>query len=351
MNSIKVAIVGYGLSGRVFHANLLTSMPEFQIRGVMTNDPIKQKDVICRHAGALIYTQFEEVLADDLVELIIISAPNTMHYKMASEALKKGKHVVVEKPFTVTLNEALDLHELALAENKIVSVYHNRRFDGDFMTIQKLLQEGHLGRVVSFESHFDRFRPEFKAGAWREKNLPGSGVLYDLGSHLIDQAIALFGMPNEIYADLMFQRHGLVDDGFDIFLYYDAVKVLLRSSSLVKAKLPRFILMGTEGSFVKYGMDPQEALLKENICPSDIDQWGEDAVDNWGILNTINDSGNTYKTLNGDYRAYYQKLYRSIRFKEPVPVSSTCAVQTMQLIECAIQSHREKRRIHVTSIV
>lgn len=178
MNSIKVAIVGYGLSGRVFHANLLTSMPEFQIRGVMTNDPIKQKDVICRHAGALIYTQFEEVLADDLVELVIISAPNTMHYKMASEA-----------------------------------------------------------------------------------------------------------------------------------------------------------------------------LLKENICPSDIDQWGEDAVDNWGILNTINDSGNTYKTLNGNYRAYYQKLYRSIRFKEPVPVSSSCAVQTMQLIECAIQSHREKRRIHVTSIV
>ncbi len=187
------------------------------------------------------------------IDLVVISTPNTMHFDLAKQAMEAGKHVVIEKPFTVTSQEGQMLLHIAKQTNRILSVYQNRRFDSDFKTVKKIIESGDLGRLVEFESHFDRFRPDIKQNAWREDPLPGSGILYDLGAHLIDQALALFGMPEEVYGDVRLQRHGKVDDNFEVILYYPELKVTLKSSALVKEPLPRFILLGTKGGYMKYG--------------------------------------------------------------------------------------------------
>lgn len=345
MKEIRVGLIGYGLSGRVFHGNILRTMEQYQVVGVSVKSEEKIKQVHMDFPDAKLYKTPDEVFKDNEVELVIIATPNTTHFDLASEAMLHGKHVILEKPFTVTVDEAEKLRALSMETGCILSVYQNRRYDGDYKTLKDIIAEGHLGRIVEFESHFDRFRPNFKENAWREKALPGSGVVYDLGSHLIDQALDLFGDPNEIYADISTQRLGEVDDHFEIILYYDFLKVTLKSGSLVKETLPRFILLGTKGSFVKYGMDPQEAMLKEGISPTSDQAWGEDHIQNWGILNTIDTGRKAYKTLNGDYREFYDNIYKAIRSNGTLAVKASDAVNTMRLIEAAFRSNTLKKRV------
>ncbi len=266
-----------------------------------------------------------------------------MHFDLAKQAMEAGKHVVIEKPFTVTSQEGQMLLHIAKQTNRILSVYQNRRFDSDFKTVKKIIESGDLGRLVEFESHFDRFRPDIKQNAWREDPLPGSGILYDLGAHLIDQALALFGMPEEVYGDVRLQRHGKVDDNFEVILYYPELKVTLKSSALVKEPLPRFILLGTKGGYMKYGLDVQEDALRDGDRPID-EEWGTEPESLWGVLNTIEERRKV-KSQQGDYRDFYRNVHNAITKGEELAVKGQDGLNVIKVIEAVAQSNKEKEEL------
>lgn len=344
MKKINVAIIGYGLSGRIFHGAILNSMAQYNIKAVVTTDPAKIKLAKEALENIHIYDTPEDVFNDKSIDLVVISTPNTSHFELARNALNNHKHVIIEKPFTISTDDALKLISLQEKNNKILSVYHNRRFDGDFLTLKKVINDGSLGRLVEFESHFDRFRNTIKENAWREKALPGSGMLYDLGSHLIDQTLELFGLPNEVYADLASQRRGPTDDSFEIILYYSEFKVTLKSSIHVKEALPRFILHGTNGSFVKYGMDVQEDQLLDGLRPED-DNYGVDITEHHGVLNTK--SRQTIKTIKGDYSLYYRNIFNAITNDEKLNVTAKDGFNVIKIIEAAMNSNKSACRITI----
>ncbi len=257
----------------------------------------------------------DDLLAIDSIRLVVIATPNTSHFDLANQCLLAGRDVVIDKPFAPTYAEAADLVELAEKKGRLLSVYQNRRWDGDFQTVQRLLAEGVLGRVVLFESHFDRFRPQLKENAWRERAEPGSGVLFDLGPHLIDQAMVLFGEPEAVTADVRIERDGAtVDDAFDVVLHYPRTRALLRAGVLVSTQTPRFVVQGLQGGYLKYGLDPQEDALKRGERPTG-EFWGYEAPERWGtLLRAQGDAVAPEKcpTAPGDYRRYYANVRDAI---------------------------------------
>jgi predicted dehydrogenase len=344
---INVGLVGYGLAGQVFHAPLIHANPNFRLTHIVQRSGNRST---ANFPEAKQVRDLDTLLRDDSVSLVVVATPNTSHYDIAERVLQAGKHVVVDKPFTNTSAEADLLIELARKVGRVLSVFQNRRWDGDFLTVQQILDRKLLGRVAEYESRFDRFRPKLKAGAWREQDLPGSGLLFDLGSHLIDQAVLLFGRPSGIYARLLRQREGAAaTDNFEIHLDYPDVKVTLKGGSLVCEPSPRFVLYGTEGSYVKYGLDPQEEALKQGASPSQ-PNWGAEAPESWG-MHTQCDGKVTrekYPTLPGRYPEYYDNLYRAINGQEELAVTAEQARDVIRLIELAQQSDTEKRMIPVT---
>jgi scyllo-inositol 2-dehydrogenase (NADP+) len=332
-DKIQVGLVGYGLSGEVFHAPFIHTHPHFHLRKVVERHKEKSKE---RYPYVEVVKRFEEIIHDDNIELVVITTPNELHFPMAKEALLAGKHVVIEKPFTVTADEAEQLIEIAKQQGLILSVYQNRRWDGDFLTVKKVVEERLLGDLVEYEAHFDRFRNNVRKNAWKEEDRPGSGILYDLGSHLIDQALVLFGMPNKIEADLRIQRPSAKTvDYFDIRFDYGHLKVILKASMLVREPGPKYILHGTEGSFVKYGMDPQEEMLRSGMMPTDSD-YGIEPKSQWGKLNTylngLHYEGNI-ETVPGNYQNFYQNIYEAIKEGKPLEVTPEQALNTIKIIE------------------
>lgn len=342
MKTINVGILGYGLSGRVFHMPVIRSLEGFRVTSILTKNPEAIAEIHREDPSIWIAATPEEILESPAVDLVVVAVPNTLHFDLASRALKHGKHVVVEKPFTITAAEAEGLRDLAREQGRVLSTYHNRRWDGDFKTIQRLAASGVLGTLAEFESHFDRFRPVPKAGSWREESGPGTGLLYDLGSHLIDQALTLFGMPQRLFADLRIQRPaGESVDSFELLLDYDGLKVTLKSGSLVREPLPRFVLQGDRGSFVKYGLDVQEDALKAGLRPEQESAWGREPENRYGTLHT--DIGGlvtrgVVETLPGDYREYYRGIHRAIVEGAEPPVTAQQAVNVMRIIELAMES-------------
>ena len=266
---------------------------------------------------------------------------------LAQQSLKANKHVVVEKPFTTTSAQAQELIDLAQRQNKVISVYHNRRWDGDFQTVRKLLEGRLLGRLVEYESHYDRFRNS-PTNAWREEEGVGSGILFDLGSHLIDQAQVLFGVPQMITADIRVQREfAKTDDSFELILHYDDLKATLKAGMLVREQSPRFILHGTEGSFVKTGFDPQEEALKQGLTPSEAN-WGDEPREQWGTLLTQLgglDLEGKIKTFAGCYQSFYQNIVDVISGRGELVVKPEEARNTIRLIELATESSKQKRTV------
>jgi predicted dehydrogenase len=345
MQQVKAGLVGYGKAGEIFHAPLITATPGLRLKGFVERHAQRSRH---RYPQATIVRSIDELLDDSDIQLVVIATPNTSHYDLAHKALSAGRHVVVDKPFTITSAEADRLIALAEEQNLILSVFHNRRLDGDFQTVQAILRQGLLGRLVHYESAFDRFRNYLKEDAWREQPLPGSGLLYDLGAHLIDQAVQLFGLPSSVTADVRQQRKGAAaDDAFDVHLGYDEVKVRLQASILAREPRPRFRLFGNQGSFVKYGLDPQEELLQQGTLPGDR-QWGVEPPEQWGTLNT--DLGDLHiqgaiETLAGRYEDYYQNVYEAITGNAPLLVNATEARNVIRIIELAQQSSGEQRTI------
>ncbi|CAN5872308.1 Gfo/Idh/MocA family oxidoreductase [soil metagenome] len=344
---ISVGITSYGMSGSVFHAPLLAAHPGFKIKKVLERSSEKSK---VRYPEVEVVRDFEALLQDEEIGLVVVNTPNALHYEMARRALEAGKHVVLEKPFTVTAAEGEELAQLAKERGLILSSFQNRRWDGDFRTVQKVVESGWLGELVEFEGHYDRFRNYIEANTWKEESGPGAGILYNLGSHMIDQALVLFGMPRAVTADIRVQRpEGKVEDAYDLLLEYGKLKVVLKSSYLVREPGPRYILNGTEGSFVKYGLDPQEDALKAGGSPNDAG-WGVEQSQYYGLLNTQLNGlhlRGSVETLPGAYQSYYANIYDAIQGRAELAVTAEQATNVIRVIEAAMRSNEEKRRVEV----
>ncbi len=341
---VRVALVGYGFSGATFHAPVIGAVADLELATIVTSRPAK---ALADWPRVRTVAEMGAVLQDPAIDLVVITSPNAEHHPQARAALDAGKHVVVEKPFTLDTREAEDLDALARDRGRVLSAYHNRRWDGDFLTLRQVIDSGLLGSVHSYEAHFDRFRLEVR-DRWRERDLPGSGMLYDLGPHLIDQALVLFGHPRSVFADLRRQRPGArTTDSFHLLLDYPERRVVLSAGMLVRDPGPHFEIHGDRGSFVKYGLDPQEEALKEGGAPGGTG-WGMDAPERFGTLTTEVDGlavERRIPTAAGCYQEYYLQVARAILGAGPPPVTASQARDCIRVIELAQESQRTGRRV------
>ncbi|TDK27140.1 oxidoreductase [Luteimonas aestuarii] len=337
---LNVALVGYGYVGKVFHAPLIAHTHGLHLHTVVSGDATKvHADIPEVRVAADPRSAFD----DDAIDLVVIAAPNAVHARLALAALQAGRHVVVDKPFTTTLAEARQVVDAATRNGRIASVFHNRRWDGDFLTLRKLVEDGTLGEVVELHSHFDRFRPQVP-DRWRERAGAGAGLWFDLGPHLVDQSLQLFGTPEAVQADIAMQRDGaVVDDWFHVVLRYPRLRVVLHAGALVAAPGPRFVAHGTRGSFVKHGLDTQEAMLRQGIVPG-APGWGVDPAP--GTLTHVDDGvahASRVETIAGDYRAFYARMRDALLGHAPPPVTATEALAVMRILELGATSAREGR--------
>lgn len=338
-----VALVGYGNAGRIFHAPLIQSVPGLQLHTVVSSKPAA---VQADWPGVQVVPTLDEALNNPDIGLVVVATGNDSHYELAHAALRAGKHVVVDKPCTVTLAQTQILLALAHEQQRILTVFQNRRWDADFLGLQQVLATGELGRITHFESHFDRFRPTVP-DRWREKDLPGSGLWFDLGAHLVDQALVLFGAPADILLDLGRQRDGAqVNDYFHAILRYPQqqdLRVVLHGSTLVAGLGPRFAVHGTQGSFVKYGLDTQEDTLKAGARP----QWGDAA---WGAdpvaarMTTLTDAGLSERDQpmpHGHYPRYYAQVCDAVQGRAAqADVAPADVARAMALLTLGEESFR-----------
>jgi scyllo-inositol 2-dehydrogenase (NADP+) len=331
VEQIGVGLAGYGIGGAVFHAPLIRTTSGMRLVAVATS---RREQVVRELPDVGIVGSYADLAADPTIGLVVISTPTATHYEAAKAVIEAGKHVVVDKPFTTTVAEAQELIALAAARGVLLSVYQNRRWDGDFLTVERLIREGALGSVSYFESHFDRFRPAIKGG-WRDEPGAGSGIWYDLGSHLVDQAIHLFGRPESVLADVMTQRPEAQSiDYFHVVLRYGRMRAVVHGSSLVREPGPHFAVHGDGGSFLKYGMDPQEEALRTGSLPLGPD-WGQDAEENYGLLVRADGTRERVKTEAGCYLRFYELMAAAIRGEGPVPVDPAESRDGLQVLEAA----------------
>jgi len=342
MKKIRTALVGYGSVGEKMHAPLISVCGDLELVAVVERNQERSKE---KYPKIGIFKSIEALLEADVADLIVIVTPNEFHFPYAKMALKAGKHVVVDKPVTIHSQEAEELKQLAEEKGLVLSVFQNRRWDGDIQTIKKIMDEGILGRIVHFESHFDRFRPSL-ADNWREKEVPGNGITYDLGTHLIDQTVMLFGKPQWVYAEILKQRDGAVaDDFFDITMMYEGMKARLTASVMVNAPLPKFLVLGEKGSFIKYGLDVQEKAFKAGQRPEG-ETWGIENAEAWGMVH-LEKSATSYPTERGDYRDFYKNIAETILGQDDLKVKMDEAILVLKIIEAAFLSHKEGKRIAI----
>lgn len=336
--AIRAGVVGFGLGGKIFHAPFLDAIDGLELAAILE----RHGDSAAKaYPGVAIARSMEELLAIPDLSLVVVTTPPSTHFDLARQALEAGKHVVIDKPFTPTSHQARQLIEIAHARNLVLSAYQNRRWDGDFLTLKKLIADGNLGRLVSLESRFERFDPGLRPKAWKEINLPGNGLVHDLGAHLADQSLELFGTPQAVSADIRYDRdRTAVNDGFAIHLHYPRLRVSLYSTLLAAAAGPRFVAHGTDGSYVKYGLDPQEQALRDGAVLGG-PHWGEEPEAAWGKLTTIQNGAPTERvvpTLPGDYRVYYENVRDAILEKAPLAVPGEQGWRVTRLLELAIES-------------
>ena len=340
MQSIRTGLIGYGAAGATFHAPLIAVEPRLRLARIASS---RRDDIARAFPDVAIDASPEALIESAEVDLVVIATPNETHYPLALAALQAGKHVVIDKPFAVTVAEAETL--VAESERRVLklSVFQNRRWDGDFLTVADLIQRDVLGSINYFESHFDRFRPAIKQG-WREQPKPGSGVFVDLGVHLIDQALQLFGLPEAVTADIAIQREqAQIDDYFHVVLRYGTRRVVLHASTLAAAPGPRFTMHGSLGSLVITGLDAQESALKAGKTPSGKD-WGSSTYSSTATL-TLAGGMQSIEVAAGDYPCFYRGMAAAIAGEGGVPVAPRQALDVMRVIELAQRSAIEERTI------
>lgn len=340
---IKTALCSFGMSGWVFHAPFVHAHPGFELTAVWERSKNLSQE---KYPNVIVYRSLEAMLADESIELVIVNTPNITHFEYCSKALKAGKHVVCEKPFTVTVAEATALIELAATQNKQLSVYHNRRYDSDFKTIRSVVDQQLLGEMVEAEFHFDRFKEVLSPKLHKEIPGEGTGALYDLGSHLIDQALQLFGWPTALFADIVAMRAvSKVDDYFEILLYYPKSRVRLKASYQVREALPGYILHGSKGSFIKSKTDMQETQLQQQLLPTAAG-YGVEPLSEKGWLHTEK-NGEVIReqipSFDGNYMEYYEGIFQAIRNHKALPVTAAEATNVIRIIEAAFESSNNKK--------
>ena len=342
---IKVAVIGFVLAGRVFHAPFIRAVPGLRLSYIVQRQGNTAAEA---HPGVTILRSLEEALTSD-AQMIVVGSPNATHYAFAKSCLEAGKHVVIDKPFCATSDEALELINLATVKSLVLAPFHNRRWDGDFCTVKKLLDEQAVGRLVTYTARWDRFNPVPKKDTWKEANDPANGLLLDLGSHLVDQVLALFGSPVKVSASIRIERDGSkVDDAFDLVLVYPGLIASCHSTMLACDASPRFLLHGASGSFKKYGLDPQEpALVSGREVPllGSGDDWLQEDAKQWGVLTKAVDANDpkklqrqTVETLPGDYRLFYVNVRDAIQGTMPLAVTAEDAYRVLRILELARES-------------
>lgn len=346
--TINVGLIGFGFAGRTFHAPVIRAVAGLRLTTILQR---RGDDAAKAYPEVRVARTLEELFASDSIQLVVIATPNTSHFDLARQCLLTGRHVVVDKPFATTYAEAAELVALADKCGRLLSVYQSRRFDGDFKSVRNLISSEAFGRIVLFESHYDRYRLQLRPGAWREQAGAGNGVWFDLGPHLIDQALTLFGPPEAVCADVRIERDGaVVDDAFDVTLLYPRLRVQLRGTMLASKLGPHFVIHGTKGSYVKYGLDPQENALKQGEIPGG-PAWGKEPQEAWGTLSHVDGDKITERpipTEPGDYRGYYENVRDAILGKTALAVTPQAALSVMRVLELAQQSSRERRVIQYT---
>jgi scyllo-inositol 2-dehydrogenase (NADP+) len=343
MHMIEVGLVGFGLAGRAFHAPVIRAVPGLHLAAIVQRSG---SEAAKKYPDIQIVRSLDELLSIPEIRLVVIATPNDTHYAFARQCLEAGRDVVVDKPFTTTLEEARLLARFAKEKGRLLTVYQNRRHDGDFQAIRKLVDAGTLGRIVRFETSYDRYRPQLKTGAWRESARPGSGILFDIAPHLIDHALVLFGPSEAVTADVRTERENTAaDDAFDITLHYsNGMRAVLRSSILAAAPRPRFVLFGTQGSFMKQTFDPQEMNLRRGYIPAD-KPWGYEPEEKWGVLTIPSGEAFTERRIPSatcDYRDYYANVRDAILGRAELAVTPEWSLDVMRLLELVRESS-EKR--------
>jgi predicted dehydrogenase len=343
--AIRVGVIGFGNAGRNFHSSVVDAVPGLELATIVqrSGDAAAQA-----FPNVKISRSVEEMLRDETIRLVVVATPNNSHFSLAAQALEADRDVVIDKPFALSTVDAAKLIEIARRKKRLISAYQNRRWDGDFLTVKKLLDDGKLGRLVSFESHMDRWRPRPNLDVWRDKDLVAGGALYDLGAHLVDQALVLFGAPEAIFADIRIDRdEAILNDAFDLRLYYPRLTVLLRTTCLACSPAQRFVIHGTQGSYMKWGLDTQEDALKRGEKFSQ-PYWGEEPEVNWGEL-TADDHGNFVRTpvqtLPGDYRGYYANVRDALLGTAPLTVTANQAWRTIRVLELARESSAKRAAV------
>jgi len=348
---LQTGIVGFGISARIFHAPFIANSDQYELVAVVERHKEESKKM---YPHVNVVRDINDLLQNPDIDLVVITTPNETHFPYAKAALLAGKHVVLEKPFTITTAEAMELVNLAASGQPVLSVYQNRRYVSDFLTIKEILDQQLLGDIHTFEGHYDRYRAEARPHAWREAPMPGSGILYDLGAHLLDQAQLLFGLPQRITADIRHQRpHARVDDYFDLRLDYGFLKVILQAGMLVREPGPRYMIHGTKGSFIKFGEDPQEAKLRAGAMPVGAD-WGLEDEQYHGLLHTEiagEPVRKKYPSHRGNFGLYYQNLYNTIVHGAPLQEKPAHGYNTIRLIELAFESHSRQCTIPCTGLL
>lgn len=343
---IRVGLIGFGMAGRVFHAPVISSVPGLELAAVLERSTNLAAE---RYPRIQVHRSLESMLADSSLGLFVVATPNATHITLAKQILGAGKSVVVDKPMTLTSAEAAELIALARQQKLLLAPFHNRRWDSDFQTIQKLLLEEPIGRLVAFDSRLDRWRPApLKVRLWKEDTEAGGGTLHDLGPHLVDQALVLFGKPEAVSADLRREKDGSgVNDSFTLRLRYPGLIVTLGANSLSLHPGPRFLLRGTKGSYLKTGVDPQEAALNK-LTHIDDPAWGREPESEWGKLYTEVDGAMICRpvpALPGDYRLYYAGIRDALLGISPPPVTGLDGWRVARILEWAAESSAQRREI------
>jgi scyllo-inositol 2-dehydrogenase (NADP+) len=344
---VRVCLIGFGLAGQAFHAPVIRGVPGMELACILERRGTRAQE---KYPEVRVARTIDELLADKTIQLCVVATPNDSHFELTRACLLAGRDVVVDKPFAPTLRESEELVRLAAELGRLITVYQDRRWDGDFETVKKIVASGKLGTVVEYECRFDRFRLESKANAWRERpDQPGAGVLFDLGPHVIDQALVLFGEPKAITASAFCEREtSQVDDSFDVCLEYPGLRAMGRARIIAYAPGPHFLIHGTKGSFMKYGMDPQEARLRGEDYPQGTDwgaDWGVEAEELWGTLSLVGEPAVKVKTERGDYRGFYANVRDAIEKNTPLDVTPEQALRTMRAVILAHKSSRERRTV------
>lgn len=341
---VRIGLIGYGLAGRLFHAPVIAAAEGVELAAVATS---KRDEVLARYPSASVLDP-QALLEDASIELVVVAAPNIHHFDLARRALEQRKHVVVDKPITTTWVEAQALGRLAWRSGRILAAYQNRRWDSDFLTVRRLLADGRVGRPVLLESRFDRCRPQ-PNDRWREKPGPGAGLWFDLGPHLVDQSLQLFGLPERLTADIRATRPGAaVDDDFHVTLHYPGLRAILRAGSLFAVETPCFTLVGEAGAYIKHGRDPQESQLAKGVEPGS-PGWGVDLRP--GVLTPAdpNQAPSHVEGEVGDYRRFYAAVALAVRGESPNPVPPEEAMAVMAILELAQESAAQGRTLPVAT--